>query len=48
MAVERKQYSAEFKREAVRLITEGGVRLALVSRDLGVCRSLLGQWKRLL
>lgn len=46
MAVERKQYSAEFKREAVRLITEGGVSVTQVSRDLGVCRSLLGKWKR--
>ena len=46
MAAERKQYSAEFKREAVRLMTEGGVSLAQVSRDLGVCHSLLGKWKR--
>ena len=46
MAAERKQYSAEFKREAVRLMTEGGVSVAQVSRDLNVCRSLLGTWKR--
>jgi transposase len=46
MIAERKQYSAEFKREAVRLMTEGGVSVAQVSRDLGVCRSLLGKWKR--
>lgn len=46
MAAERRQYSAEFKREAVRLMSEGGVSLAQVSRDLGVCRSLLGKWKR--
>ncbi len=46
MAAERKQYTAEFKREAVRLMTEGGVSVAQVSRDLGVCRSLLGKWKR--
>ena len=46
MTAERKQYSAEFKREAVRLMTEGGVSVAQVSRDLGVCRSLLGKWKR--
>lgn len=46
MAAERKQYSAEFKRETVRLMTEGGVSVAQVSRDLGVCRSLLGKWKR--
>jgi transposase len=46
MAAERKQYTAEFKREAVRLMTEGGVSGAQVSRDLSVCRSLLGKWKR--
>lgn len=46
MATERKQYSAEFKREAVRLMTEGGVSVAQVSRDLDACRSLLGKWKR--
>jgi len=46
MAAERRQYSTEFKREAVRLMNEGGVSLAQVSRDLGVCRSLLGKWKR--
>jgi len=46
MVIERKQYSAEFKRETVRLMTEGGVSVAQVSRDLGVCRSLLGKWKR--
>jgi transposase len=46
MAAERKQYTAEFKREAVRLMTEGGVSVVQVSRDLGVCRSLLGRWKR--
>ena len=46
MAAERKQYSAEFKRETVRLMSEGGVSVAQVSRDLGVCRSLLGKWKR--
>ena len=46
MSAERKQYSAEFKREAVRLMTEGGVSVAQVSRDLNICRSLLGKWKR--
>ncbi len=42
----RKSYTAEFKREAVRLITEGGLSEAQAARDLGVCRSLLGKWKR--
>jgi len=46
MSAERKQYSAEFKREAVRLMTKGGVSVAQVSRDLNIWRSLLGKWKR--
>ena len=46
MAVSRKQYSAEFKQEAVRLITKGGLSAMQVSRDLGVNRTLLGKWKR--
>jgi transposase len=48
MSKDRRQYSQEFKREAVRLMTEGGVPLAQVSRDLGVCTSVLGKWKRAL
>jgi len=42
----RKQYSEEFKREAVRLMLEGGVPLSQVSRDLGVGITALGRWKR--
>jgi transposase-like protein len=30
-----KQYTPEFKREAVRLVTEGGLSMAQVARDLG-------------
>ncbi len=32
----RKQYSSEFKREAVRLVTEGGLSIAQAARDLGL------------
>jgi transposase len=46
MSKVRRQYSQEFKHEAVRLMTEGGVPLAQVSRDLGACTSVLGKWKR--
>ena len=42
----RQQYSEEFKREAVRLMLEGGVPLSQVSRDLGVGITALGRWKR--
>ena len=43
---QKKTCGEEFKREAVRLVTEGGHPEAQVARDLGVCRSLLGKWRR--
>ena len=46
MAVERRQYTAEFKREAVRLMEEGGLSAVQVACDLGINRNLLGKWKR--
>ena len=46
MGVERKQYSAEFKREAVRLVTDKGLSLAQAARDLGINDNLLGRWKQ--
>ncbi len=46
MAVQRKQYTKEFKKEAVRLITEGGISLAQVSRDLDVNQNVLRRWKQ--
>lgn len=44
MAVERKQYTAEFKQEAVRLVAVGG--LSQTARQLGVNRNLLATWRR--
>ena len=32
----RKKFSSEFKREAVRLVTEGGLSIAQAARDLGL------------
>ena len=46
MRVERKQYSAEFKREAVRLVTDKGLSQAQAARDLGINENLLGRWKK--
>ena len=43
--IERKQYTPEFKREAVRLI-EAGQSACEVGRTLGINRNLLGKWKR--
>ncbi len=46
MAVERRQYTAEFKQEAVRIMTQGSLSAAQVARDLGINANLLGKWKR--
>ena len=46
MMSDRKQYTAEFKRDAVRLMTEGGQSSTELSRTLGVNVNLLGKWKR--
>ena len=42
----RKQFSSEFKREAVRLVTEGGLSIAQVSRDLGLNDNMVSRWKK--
>jgi transposase len=42
----RKTYSAEFKMEAVRLITEKGYSIAEASRNLGIEYSVLRRWKK--
>ena len=46
MAVHRKQYTKEFKEEAVRLITQGGLSVAQVSRDLDINQNILRRWKQ--
>jgi len=46
MAVQRKQYTAEFKHEAVLLMTRNDLSAAQVARDLGINPNLLGKWKR--
>ena len=42
----RKQYTPEFKHEAVRLVTEGGLSMAQVARDLGLTDNLVSRWKK--
>ena len=42
---ERRQYTAEFKAEALRMIAEQGLSLAEVSRRLGIHPNLLRNWK---
>ena len=42
----RRQFSREFKEEAVRLITEGDQSLTQVARDLDVGPNVLRRWKQ--
>jgi transposase len=42
----RKSYSREFKIEAVRMTTEGGVSVAQAARDLEMTESTLHNWRR--
>jgi transposase len=46
MMIEKKQYSAEFKREAIRLQATSGKTVAEVERELGLSHGLLRQWKK--
>jgi len=42
--MERRKFTREFKLEAVKLITERGVKVAQASQDLGVHQTQLRQW----
>jgi transposase len=42
----RRQFSSEFKVEAVRLIAEGGKAVSQVARELGIRPDMLRGWKR--
>lgn len=42
----RRNYTDEFKNEAVKLVTEQGYSIAEAARNLGVNANLLGRWKR--
>jgi transposase len=42
----RRNYTKEFKEEAVRLITDEGYSYAEAGRNLGVNPNLLSRWKR--
>lgn len=41
----RKQYTEEFKAEAVRLVRESGKPIAQAARELGISGNLLYRWK---
>lgn len=42
----RKNYTREFKVNAVRLVNEGGHSAAQVARDLGICETTLYKWRQ--
>jgi transposase len=43
---ERKTYTREFKREAVRLAEESSLPMAQVARQLGIHRNMLANWRK--
>jgi transposase len=44
--MERKKYTAEFKREAVKLARQDGVSRAKVAQELGLNVTMLARWVR--
>ena len=44
MGKKRRTFSREFKLEAVKLVKEGGIKVAQAARDLGVCETSLRRW----
>jgi len=42
----RKEYTPEFKLEAVRLVTEQSYKVSEAARNLGISRDMLGRWIR--
>ncbi len=45
METTRRQYTAEFKRDAVALVMEQGYTLTLAAQNLGITAKLLSRWK---
>lgn len=46
MKQSRRQYTKEFKQEAVRLAQQPGMRINQIARDLGINRTMLSSWIR--
>lgn len=42
----RRKHDRNFKIEAVRLVTEGGRKVAAVARDLGIHENLIYKWRQ--
>lgn len=47
MAKQKRKFSKEFKREAVRLLRDSGKSINQIARELGIGSGLLSQWKQL-
>jgi len=43
---ERRTFDKEFKKEAARLVTEGGRKVSEVARDLDIHPNVIHRWKR--
>ena len=43
---QRRQYTAEFKKEAVELVTKQGYTIAEAARNLGIRANILGRWRQ--
>ncbi len=46
METTRRQYTAEFKRDAVALVMEQGYTMTVAAQNLGITAKLLSRWKR--
>jgi transposase len=46
MVKTRRKYSAEFKQEAVNLVTVQGYSISEAARNLGIHPNMLGRWKQ--
>ena len=46
MVKKRRQFTKEFKVEAVRLVVEEGRSISEVARELGIGENLLSRWKK--
>jgi transposase len=46
MGTTRRKFTSEFKQEAVRLVTERGLRVSQAARDLDISENVLRRWMR--
>jgi len=44
--VQRRRFSAEYKREAVTMLDAPGVRVSQIAAELGIGATVLGRWRR--